>query len=216
MDLSKFYRGSAAGARPENAITGVIPRSAPARGAASGAAACVQRTDSPGVVSPSRHPRRGVLQGAATGAGVGENRGALRNRASRGGPIDGPRGHAESVVQRRLKRRTRVWGCGSVSQMWTELWVKCAQIHQMLYLFLRRPQNLVAIRLKVSKKRVGRYARQIGSSDPRETSQLNLTGPSGPVFCDNGPWTPSQAFPWTTVAVERRCRRRAANRGQTG
>jgi len=109
-----------------------------------------------------RHPRRGVLQGAATGAGVGENRVALRNRASRGGPIDGPRGHTESVVQRRLKRRTRVWGCGSVSQMWTELWVKCAQIHQMLYLFLRRPQNLVAIRLKVVKKEPGVMPGRLG------------------------------------------------------
>ena len=100
--------------------------------------------------------------------------------------------------------------------MWTELWVTCAQIHQMLYLFLRRPQNLVAIDLKMGKKRAGRYARQIGSSDPRETSQLNLTGPSGPVFYDNGPCTPPRAFPWTTVAAERRRPRRAATRGQTG
>ncbi|GEM_PF-5590150 len=57
-----------------------------------------------------RHPRHGVLQGAAAGAGIGENRVALRNRASRGDPIDGPWRQAESVAQRRLKRRTGVWG----------------------------------------------------------------------------------------------------------
>ncbi len=160
--MSKFYRGSAVAARPGNATTGVIPRRAPARGAASGAAACTQRTDSSGVDSPPRHPRRVVFQGAATGAGVGENRVALRNRASPGGPIDGPRGHTEPVAHRRLKRRTRVWGCGSVSQMWTELWVRCAQIHQMLYFFLRRPQNLVAIRLKVGRKEPGVMPGRLG------------------------------------------------------
>ncbi len=73
-----------------------------------------------------------------------------------------PRGHTEPVAQRRLKRRTRVWGCGSVSQMWTELWVRCAQIHQMLYFFLRRPQNLVAIRLKVGKKEPGVMPGRLG------------------------------------------------------
>ena len=59
--------------------------------------------------APGRR-RHGVSQGTAAGAGVGENRVALQNRAARGDPFDGPRGRAKSVAQRCLKRRTRVWG----------------------------------------------------------------------------------------------------------
>ena len=52
--------------------------------------------------------------------------------------------------------------------------------------FLRGPQNLVAFRLKMGKKRAGRYARQMGSSDPRETSQLNLPGLRARFFMITG------------------------------
>ncbi len=74
----------------------------------------------------------------------------------------------------------------SASRMWTELWVTCVQKHQMLYFFLRRPQNLVAFRWEMGKKRAGRCARQIGSSDPRETSQLNLPGLRARFFMITG------------------------------
>ena len=56
----------------------------------------------------------------------------------------------------------------------------------MLYFFLRSPQNLVAIRFERGKKRAGRCARQIGSSDPRETSQLNLPGLRARFFMITG------------------------------
>ena len=59
-----------------------------------------------------RRPRHGVSQGAAAVAGVGESRVARQNRGAWGDPIDGPRGRAKSVAQRRLKRRTRVSGVG--------------------------------------------------------------------------------------------------------
>ncbi len=48
------------------------------------------------------------------------------------------------------------------SQMWTELWVTCAQIHQMLYFFFRRPQNLVAIRFEMGKKEPGVMPGRLG------------------------------------------------------
>ncbi len=69
-----------------------------------------------------------MLQGAAAGAGVGENRVALRNRAAPGDPIDGLRGRAESVAQRCLKRQTRVWGgpkCGQNCGYHVHRYTKC-------------------------------------------------------------------------------------------
>ncbi len=73
--LSKFYGESAVAARPGNVITGARGR----RHAAPPPAQPRARTKDQfiGRRFAPRHPRHGVLQGAAAGAGIGENRVAL-------------------------------------------------------------------------------------------------------------------------------------------
>ncbi len=143
-------------ARPGSAITGA--RRASARRGACGAATCVQRTESSGVDS---HP---VTRGM--GVAGGRRRGGGRRK---------PCGATKSCFAGRSYRRPvapcRIRGSAAPeaadtglgrSQMWTELWVTCAQIHQMLYFFLRRPQNLVAIHFEMGKKEPGVVPGRLG------------------------------------------------------